>query len=135
MTDTALVYFSVSDFGPDPATVTAALGLAPTRAWVKPARAGHGSRSRWELDSPLAPAASPVSHLRALLELLEPRAEQVLRLARRFPAAIYCSVRYETEAPSIELPPELLDHLAALHLGIHLDLDFVGHEPPDQDPD
>ena len=136
--DTTYVFLAVSGYGDDPAPVTQLLG-APTRVLrrgepVPGTSSRHALEARWELHSPLAPAAPLEAHLAALLPLLEQRATAVRTAAQRYRALLrVASYVLHPSNGGVQLGAALLARVAAL--GVDLDLDLYVLRPDDASPD
>ncbi len=136
------LYLGVFDFGDDPRVVTDLLGIEPTQAWAPgtpmPGLAGErGARrrhGRWELASPAGAEAPVDEQLAALLPLLEARSEAIAEAARRYEVGLTCAAYFREVNPGFHLDATLLARLAALRLGLDLDLYCLGArvEEPDE---
>ena len=103
------------------------LGHDPERYWDKDddhllrnERTLKRRFSRWTLESRLAETDELEAHLLALLEKLEPRAEQVRTLAAQHQCSIVCVV-YGLQNHGFRLPPDLLGRIAAMNVSLELD--------------
>jgi hypothetical protein len=122
----ACVRFGAPDLDPD--AVTVALGLAPTEAH----RRGEPRRTRratitgkpptyrvgiWWLDSPLPTSATVQEHVEWLLDRLEPRAEEVRKIAATgIKPDFFVSVLPLSTQFGFELSPEVMRRIAALNI-------------------
>lgn len=126
------VYLSISDFEPAaPSDVTALLGMEPTAAWKKDERVPGAPRARrptsaWRLQSPLPRTAAFEDQLRALLDILETKADNVRAAARRYGAQITCAAYFHGVNPGFGLSASDLARIAALGLAMDFDLYCLG---------
>ena len=122
------VYLSISDFEPAaPSDVTALLGMEPTAAWRKGdaiagLRRACRPTSAWRLQNPLPRTASFEDQLQALLEILEPGADQVRAAAERYGAQISCAAYFASFNPGFGLSADHVARVAALGLSMDFDL-------------
>jgi hypothetical protein len=124
------VYFAVFGFGDDPAVVTRAMGVEPTKAWRKGEPTGKGrgiqTHNRWVLKSTL-PLAEPIeAHLENLLSQLESRGEAVADLRTRFEARLAVAAYWQEVNPSFSLSASVVERVAALGLELDFDLYCLG---------
>ena len=124
------VYFAVFAFGDDPAVVTRAMGVEPTKAWVKGEPTGKGrgvhTHSRWVLQSTL-PFAEPIeAHFENLLPRLEDRLEAVADVRERFEARLAVAAYWYEVNPGFRLSASVIQRVAALGLDVDFDLYCLG---------
>jgi hypothetical protein len=125
------VYFAVFGFGDDPAIVTQAMGVAPTKAWVKGesianSRQGKQTHSRWVLQSSL-PLAEPIeAHFENLLLQLETRRKAVADVCARFEARLTVAAYLYEVNPGFRLAAHVVQRVAALGLEVEFDLYCLG---------
>lgn len=128
------VYFSVNGFGDDPAVVTRIMGVEPTAAWAESDPLPRHPKARrlgsaWHLQSEL-PLNEPVNtHLENLLPRLERREQAVREVCRRYQAHVAVAAYFYGVNPAITLPPELIERIAGLQLGLEFDLYCLTDQP------
>jgi len=121
------VYFAVFGFGDDPAVITRAMGIEPTKAWVKGeaianSRQGKHTHSRWVLQS-TRPLAEPIeAHFENLLSRLESRHEAVAEVRTRFEARLVVAAYWYEANPSFRLTADIVQRIATLGLEVDFDL-------------
>jgi hypothetical protein len=78
--------------------------------------------SIWEVRSDL-PESLPIgTHIKSILERLEPRWQQFVELGKRYEAGILCRVyAYDSETPEVYFARELVKRIA--ELGAYIDVD------------
>ncbi len=132
--DERYVWFMLrGDF--DPAEITRATGLTPTKAFMKGTRprprASLRTVSGWILDSGLGPSDEVVDHLTDLLARLRPGWEALHLLAREheafISAAIYC---YQAQGPWVAFSPAHVAAIADLGATIDIDIYALAEESP-----
>jgi hypothetical protein len=119
------VEFIVSAQAFDPAEITAALGVQPSRAATKgeritPTHTAH--ISTWILSSPPASEQTLAAQLGLLLDVLEPKRDIVRRLADQYTVEIWCRFSPQTESGEPILDGVLLTRLARLGIPVSFDL-------------
>lgn len=124
------VFFAVFGFGDDPAVVSRAMGVEPTKAWIKGEPTGQGrgiqTHNRWVLQSTL-PLAEPIeAHFENLLPPLEARREAVADVRTRFKARLAVAAYWREVNPSFRLSASVVQRIAALGLGVDFDLYCLG---------
>jgi hypothetical protein len=124
------VYFAVFGFGDDPAVVTGAMGVEPTKAWAKGEptgiRKGTQTHSRWTLQSTL-PLGEPIkAHFENLLPQLESRREAVAEVRTRFEARLEVAAYWREVNPGFCLSASIVKRIAALGLEVDFDLYCLG---------
>ena len=135
------VFLGVFDFGDDLEAVTTIMGVEPTVAWLRgdqhePHPTARRTHSRWALHSRLPPSASFEDHLHALLDQLDERPDRVQRVASEFRAAVWAAIYTPDYNPRMTVSPSAAGRLAALGLGIDIDLYhfLTGDDPRDGGP-
>jgi len=126
------VFLGIFDFGDDLDAVTAVVGLAPTRTWLRgdvvpSTRAGRQTHSRWSLHSGLPTSAPLESQLSALLAKLEPVADRVREAATRFSAVLWVAIYTSEVNPVLTLSAEDAARVGALGLPLDFDI-YLLHE-------
>lgn len=129
--DDVRVYFGVFGDWPDPGTVTAVIGRAPTSFKAIGTPVGPQSKvlmrlSSWTIKSGLPRTASVEEQLTALFDLLEPHGDGVRTAAQRYSAGIQCAAYWKTTRPGVHFSEEHIRQLAALHLSFDLDMYCLG---------
>jgi hypothetical protein len=124
------VYFAVFGFGDDPAIVTRAMGVEPTKAWVKGeptgVRKGMQTHSRWALQSTL-PLAEPIeAHFENLLPQLECRREAVADVRARFQSRLVVAAYWHNVNPGFCFSASVVQRIATLGLEVDFDLYCLG---------
>jgi hypothetical protein len=119
-------YFYVTDFECDATEISKQLQLVPTETRHKGDTINaHRKRLRndWHLHSPLPRTENAQDrHLAALLELLESKREQVLKVSATYDCGISCVGYYTDENPGFHLDPDLISRLASFGLSVDFDL-------------
>ncbi len=128
------IYLLITGYGDDPAPVTDLLGLTPTHVWrrgdafCEDVPEARRLRSQWMLASGLpAHEAGFGAHARALLEMLEPRAEAVQRAAQQWQVSLVVGSFFHHGDPALYLDEDVLTRLAAL--GLEASFDQIEHRP------
>ena len=121
-------YFYVCDFTGEPSSITDKLKINPT----KTARKGDVIRpsqklrefNSWEIHSPLNRSEIFLDvHIKAVLEIIEPKREQILELQLQgCTIGINCVGYYTDTHPGFGLSAELLSRLAVFSLNLDFDL-------------
>ena len=130
-------YFALFGFHEDPEEISQIVGIAPSRTQ----RAGepisiardHPSLFRdaaplvkvnsWVLDSGLDPSADVASHVRALLDHLEPVRDVLARLAERYDAVFNCIVEsYGGDRPAICFDNDIVKAVGQYNAALDVDL-------------
>jgi hypothetical protein len=119
-------YFYVTNFEGDASEISKQLQLIPTETRHKGDTINayrQRSRSDWHLHSPLPRTENAQdSHLKALLELLESKREQVLKVCSMYDCGISCVGYYTDENPGFHLDSDLISRLASFGLSVDFDL-------------
>jgi hypothetical protein len=125
------VYFAVLGFGDDPAIITRAMGIEPTKAWIKGeaianSRQGKQTHSRWVLQS-TRPLAEPIeAHFENLLPRLESRRDAVAEVRTRFEARLSVAAYWHGANPGFRLTADVVQRVAALGLEVDFDVYCLG---------
>jgi hypothetical protein len=128
------VYFGVFGFGDDPSVVTAIMGMAPSKAWIKgepyasPSPGARRTHSRWALESGRHEAEPVEAHLVALLERLEPKVEEIRRVSQRFDVQIGVAQYFHEVNPQFRIEADILRRLAALGVPLNFDQYCLGED-------
>ena len=119
-------YLWVRGFDPPHSRISDALGLEPSEAfhegdpWYKDRTRPFSS---WHLTSPLPRTEVFLdAHIEALLDVLEPKREQLAEVAARYEVGMNCVGYYTSANPGIHLSAEVLRCCAGLGLSIDFDL-------------
>lgn len=127
--DESYVYFQIINFECDSSDITKAMELEPTKAWNKGDIEGRKFKhtkkdSSWNLYSPLPRSnLDLVSHVTALLEILQPKKEVIVQFRQQGCATRLVCVSYFTEDNlGVSLSEELVTRCASLELAIAFDL-------------
>lgn len=127
------IYLLVTGYGDDPATVSDAVGLAPSATWVRDEPfseafpAARRLRSQWMLASGLPADALFRDHCQALLAQLEPRAAPLRDAATRWHVALVVGQFFHHGDPALYLDASIVQRFAAL--GLETSFDQVTHTP------
>jgi len=122
-------YFTVSgDF--DPASITAEIGIEPTRSWKKGDRneKTHLERkfSRWSLDSRLDKSASLEEQIADVLEQLKPKVEEVRRVSKAHGNGCMQLVGWFYQSyPGIHFEKDLIAKLSNFELSVDFDFYYM----------
>ncbi len=118
------VELRIVGFDGSPNSISTALGLQPSRAWVAndpeikgPLRKEGG----WILKSELPTTCVPAEHVLALLDKL-PRGLDVLGSVRGWRGFFLCAVYVRSRTPPIFLEAPLVAAIAKLGIGLDVDL-------------
>lgn len=124
---TKLTYFYVSGFDGDASEISGKLELEPTQTWHKgdawlPVKTR--SFSNWEIHSSLDRSEIFLdAHIKAVLDIIEPRRAQILELqSQGCDIGINCVGYYYGTHPGFGLSAELLSRLAAFSMDVDFDL-------------
>lgn len=127
------IYLLVTGYGDDADSVDALLGLAPTAVWRRgePFSStfpeARRLRSQWMLASGLPVDAGFGDHCRALLALLEPRADAVVAAAARWHLSLVVGHFFHHGDPALYLDEDIVARFAAL--GLDASFDQVAYRP------
>ena len=117
----------VGDF--DPATITAQLGLEPSKAWTKGERneRTHLERksSRWSLNSRLERSSSLEDHLRDVLNQALPKADQIRKVGCEYQVGVQLVGYFYTDYPGFGIDREIISGLASLNASIDCDFYYL----------
>jgi len=110
-----------------PAQITAALGIEPTRSGLKGERVSVRNQavrrtSFWLKTSPLAHELPLQDHLEWLLTLFEPKLDALKAISERHGCNIFCGFASENGQGGASLSSGLIARLAALHVPLEIDL-------------
>jgi len=111
-----------------PDEVTRTLALEPTNMGLKGELLSYSPGksplriSLWMLKSPLSEHESLDLHLQHLLDLLEPKREEIRELAKHFDIDFFCGFSSENGQGGCTFEPTLLERLAKLGVTVVLDL-------------
>jgi hypothetical protein len=124
------VYFAVFGFGDDPTIITRAMGVEPTKAWIKGEATGKGrgihTHDRWVLQSTL-PLAEPIeAHFENLLPQLEARRDAVADVRTRFEARLAVAAYWYDVNPGFCLSSSVVQRVASFGLEVDFDLYCLG---------
>jgi hypothetical protein len=113
------------DLQPD--EVSTLLDLKPTHAHLRgerksPRVAKAWVSSHWSLTSPLSNEEEIPKHLRWLLDLLEPRAQTLKGISKRFRVDFFCGFASENGQGGFTLDTDTLRRIAELGIPMELDL-------------
>lgn len=121
-------YFYVSDFEGDVSEITRKVELEPTETWLKEDAWYYTQRPRpfsgWKLYSTLDSSEIFLdAHINAILDLIEPKREQILELqAQGCKIGINCVGYYYSANPGFSLSAKLLSRLAKFSFDVDFDL-------------
>lgn len=126
-------YFYVANFEGDASAITRKLELEPTRTWHKgdsylPFKTSDFVKtetySNWEIHSPLERSEIFLdAHIEAVLDLIEPKREQILQFqAQGYDIGINCVGYYHCANPGFHMSAKLLSRLASFSFDVDLDL-------------
>jgi len=118
------VELRIVGFDGSPNSITAALGLQPSRAWVAndpEVKGPLGKEGGWILKSELPTTCTPADHVMALLGKL-PRGLDVLGTVRGWHGFFLCAVYVRSSTPPIFLEAPLIAAIAKLGIGLDVDL-------------
>jgi hypothetical protein len=112
----------------DPSTVSARLGLQPTKAWQKgelhPRTPRERTFSRWSLHSRLGREIPLERHVEDVLAQLAGHESAVREASHEFNGCMQLVGYFYLEYPGLELATTAVAGIAAL--GLKLDFDFYG---------
>ncbi len=127
------IYLLVTGYGDDPATVSDALSLAPSAAWVRDESFSDAFpearrlRSQWMLSSGLPMDAGFGEHCAALLAQLEPRAAALKRAREHWSVSLVVGQFFHHGDPTLYLEETIVQRFTAL--GLDTSFDQVTHAP------
>lgn len=119
--------------------ITALMGVPASRAFQKGQPIGSRTsgilrrRSVWMLISPLGDTQDLASHLKWLVEILEPRIEVLRAILPKCKIELFCGFSSENGQGGTVLDSALLARLGKLPLDLALDLYPPGPILPDED--
>lgn len=120
--------FRISGDTLQPDEVTRALSIQPTNSGLKGGLLSSSPKrsplrtSLWMLKSPLSEHESLDLHLQYLLDLLEPKREEIRELAKLYDIDFFCGFSSENGQGGCTFQPTLLERLAKLEVKVVLDL-------------
>ncbi len=126
-TDQTRVYLWFLNYGNDASIVTEKVGLQPTFICVPDSKKIYKVH-KWKLYSPLDLSAHIDDHFKALLRLLEPRAESIRAATNLWTGGINVAIDYEDWTLGIHFSVDVLATVASMNLPIDLDLYFYGEQ-------